>query len=179
MNDLDNLFDNIDEYINDIDDLVSALRRLGITDFEKFQEAMRERGVAVRSVIQKQLAAKLANSEDDDWAEAQRMNTEDSYQHYLDEYQDGKYRKIARECIEQIQKTAEFGTDNDAWSGVNKESIDELQNFIEKFPQSQYNAEASRKLRELRREKYLGWLMNFCLFSKVCHRYASNVASVT
>lgn len=156
MNDLDNLFDDIDEYINDIDDLVSALRGLGITDFEKFQEAMRERGIAVRSIIQKQLAAKFANSEDDDWAEAQRMNTEDSYQHYLDEYQDGKYRKIARECIEKIQKTAEFGTDNDAWNRINRESIDDLQDFIEHFSQSQYYAEASRKLRELRREKYLG-----------------------
>ena len=156
MNDLDAIFENIDEYINNIDDLVRSLKEQGITDFEKFKDAMRETGSPVRKSIQDQVAAKFANSEDDDWAEAQCLDTEESYQCYLDEYQDGKYRKNARERIEQIKKVAEFGMDDNAWDRVNKESIDELQNFLEHFPQSQYYTEASRKLRELRREQYLG-----------------------
>ena len=156
MNDLDTIFENIDEYINNIDDLVRSLKDLGITDFENFKKVMREGGYAVRKSIQDQVADKFANSEEDDWAEAQRIDTEKSYQHYLDEYQDGKYRRDARERIEQIQKATELGTDDDVWNGVNKESIDELQNFILHFPQSQYYAEASRKLRDLKREQYLG-----------------------
>lgn len=36
MIDLDTIFDNIDEYSNNIDDLVKALKQAGIKSFEEF-----------------------------------------------------------------------------------------------------------------------------------------------
>ena len=39
MIDLDTIFDNIDEYSNNIDDLVKALKQAGIKSFEEFRDA--------------------------------------------------------------------------------------------------------------------------------------------
>ena len=84
MIDLDTIFDNIDEYSNNIDDLVKALKQAGIKSFEEFRDAAREAGTPVKKSIQDQVAEKFANCEEEDWEEAKRINTEEAYQNYLD-----------------------------------------------------------------------------------------------
>lgn len=87
MIDLDTIFDNIDEYSNNIDDLVKALKQAGIKSFEEFRDAAREAGTPVKKSIQDQVAEKFANCEEEDWEEAKRINTEEAYQNYLDHIQ--------------------------------------------------------------------------------------------
>ena len=48
MIDLDTIFDNIDEYSNNIDDLVKALKQAGIKSFEEFRDAARKAGTPVK-----------------------------------------------------------------------------------------------------------------------------------
>lgn len=152
MIDLDTIFDNIDEYNHNIDDLVKALKQAGIKSFEEFRDAAREAGTPVKKSIQDQVAEKFANCEEEDWEEAKRLNTEEAYQNYLDSYPEGEYRSSARDRIEELQKLAESGASNEVWNNINKGSIVDLQNFVDNYPNSIYIAEATRILRELRRE---------------------------
>lgn len=156
MIEVDTIFDNIEEYSNNIDDLVKALKLAGIKNFEEFKAAARETGIPVKKSIQDQVASKFANSEKDDWDEATRINTIEAFQHYLDTYEDGKYREQARNKIEELNKPAESGACDELWGNIDKTSIPELQSFVDIHPNSSYFAEATRILRELRREQYLG-----------------------
>ena len=81
---------------------------------------------------------------------------EEAYQNYLDSYPEGEYRSSARDRIEELQKVAESGASDEIWNSVNKGSIADLQNFVDNHSNSTYFAEATRLLRELRREQYLG-----------------------
>lgn len=155
MIDLDTIFDNIDEYSHNIDDLVNALKQAGIKSFEEFRDAAREAGTPVKKSIQDQVAEKFANCEEEDWEEAKRINTEEAYQNYLDSYPEGEYRNSARDRIEELQKVEEGSAGDMFWNCVNKGSIAELQNFVDNHPNSTYLAEANRLLRELRKEQYL------------------------
>ena len=104
MIDLDTIFDNIDEYSQNIDDLVRALKQAGINSFEEFKEAAREAGTPIKKTIQDQVADRFANNEEDDWNEAVRINTQEAYQNYLDSYPEGEYRSSARDRIEELDK---------------------------------------------------------------------------
>lgn len=161
MNDLNTIFDNIDEYSHNIDDLVRALKQAGIRNFVEFKEAAKEAGAPVKKSIQDQVAVRLANCEEEDWEEAQRINTEEGYQHYLDSYPYGNYRDSARDQIENLQKMAESGESDELWNSIDRNSIQELQNFVEKYPNSNYHTEATRRIKELKREQYLGIDINF------------------
>ena len=88
MIDLDTIFDDIDEYSNNIDDLVNALKQAGIKSFEEFRDAAREAGTPVKRSIQDQVAEKFANCEEEDWEEAVSLDTEEGYLNYLRNYPD-------------------------------------------------------------------------------------------
>lgn len=156
MIDLDTIFDNIDEYSNNIDDLVKALREAGINSFEEFRDAAREAGTPVKKSIQDMVAEKFANSEDDDWEEAKLLNSEEAYQKYLDTYPEGKYRSEARDRIDDLNIVIESSASDTLWATINKNSIEELQKFVEEHKNSSHNAEAANMLKELRKEQYLG-----------------------
>ena len=156
MIELDTIFDNIDEYNNNIDDLVKALKKAGIKNFEEFKVAARESGTPVKKSVQDQVAEKFANSEEDDWEEARSVNTEEAYQNYLDNYPDGKFRSLAREQIENLQKIAESGVSDQIWNNIDKTNLAALQNFVENHPNSSFLAEAESILKELRKEQYMG-----------------------
>lgn len=152
---VDTIFDNIDQYENNIDDLVKALRQVGINSFEEFKDTTRKLSVPVRRSIQDQVAAKFASSEKDDWEEALRQNTVEAYQNYLDNYLEGEYRSAAREKIDNLSMVAATSASNDLWENINKASIDELQNYVNNNPNSSYLAEATKLLINLKRQQYL------------------------
>lgn len=156
MIDLDTIFDNIDEYNSNIDDLVKALKQAGIKSFDEFKEAARKTGIPVKKSIQDQVAKKFANSEEEDWKEAMCQNTETGYQFYLDTYPEGIYRSSAQDKIKELHKVSEKEACGKIWKEIDKGSIVELQNFVDKYPNTPYASEAIRFLRELRREQYLG-----------------------
>lgn len=152
MIDLETIFDNIEEYSNNIDDLVNALKQVGIKNFEEFKNATRENNIFVEKSIQDKIKTKLDSLEEDDWQQILGINTADAYQHYLDSYPEGKYHNSARDKIEELQKV----NSDEVWNNINKNSIDELQNFVKDYPNSTHLTEANKILKNLRIDQYLG-----------------------
>ncbi len=156
MNDIEQIFDDIDQYTDNIDDLVKALKGVGIKDFEQFKAAAREAGAPVKKSIQDKVAEKFANSEEEDWQTALSINTEEAYREYLDAYPEGEHRSDAREYIISLQEASKNNEGDEIWNSLDKTSVDALQQFIDKYPQNAHLSEAARLLRDLRREIYLG-----------------------
>ena len=156
MANLDTIFDNIDQYTDNIDDLVQALRMAGITNYEEFIDAAHTAGVPVKKAIRDEVAIRFTQSEEVDWANAMAANTEAAFQHYLNSYPEGQYRALARNRIEDLQRQAAIGCSEDEWASVDKRDINALQYFVDRFPESIHYNEAANLLRELRREQYLG-----------------------
>lgn len=150
------IFDNIDQYSNDIDDLVRSLKACGIKTYEEFKEASRKERVPIKKSIQNQVAAKYAGSDDDDWKAACEANTVLAYQEYLDNYPEGSHRSEARNAIAIIQQQQSIGQSESVWNNVDKNDVKQLQDFINQYPSSPYIQEAKRLLHNLRREQYLG-----------------------
>ena len=156
MNEIEQIFDNIDQYTDNIDDLVRALRKAGINDYEQFKAAAREAGVPVKKSIQNSVAEKFANSEEDDWNTAVSINTEGAYREYLNTYPEGCHRNEARTRISSLLEESQNIASDKIWSSLDKSSVDVLQSFIDQYPQSEHKSEALKILRDLRREQYLG-----------------------
>lgn len=150
------IFDNIDQYSNDIDDLVRSLKACGIKTYEEFKEASRKERVPIKKSIQNQVAAKYAGSDDDDWKAACEANTVLAYQEYLDNYPEGSHRSEARNAIAIIQQQQSIGQSESVWNNVDKNDVKQLQDFLNQYPSSPYIQEAKRLLHNLRREQYLG-----------------------
>lgn len=150
------IFDNIDQYSNDIDDLVRALKSCGIDTFEEFKIAARTEGVPIKKSMQDQVAAKYAGSDDEDWSAACEVDTEKSYQEYLDNYPEGKHRNEARDAIAGIQQKRSIGQSEDVWNNTDKNDEKQLQDFINQYTSSPYIQEAKRILNDIRSEIYLG-----------------------
>lgn len=156
MSNLENIFDNIDQYAQNIDDLVAALKQAGVSNFDEFKSAAREIGVPVKKSIQDQVAAKFANSDADAWEEAKRIDTEDAYWRYLDSNPEGEYREEARTRIEELEQNTKVTASDDLWESINKGDVNEVQNFVNNYPNSTHHADALKILLELRRNQYLG-----------------------
>ena len=156
MSNLENIFDNIDQYAQNIDDLVAALKQAGVSNFDEFKSAAREIGVPVKKSIQDQVAAKFANSDADAWKEAKRIDTEDAYWKYLDSNPEGEYREEARTRIEELEQNTKDAASDDLWESINKGDVNEVQNFVNNYPNSTHHADALKILLELRRNQYLG-----------------------
>lgn len=156
MSNLENIFDNIDQYAQNIDDLVAALKQAGVSNFDEFKSAAREIGVPVKKSIQDQVAAKFANSDADAWEEAKRIDTEDAYWKYLDSNPEGEYREEARIRIEELEQNTKDAASDDLWESINKGDVSEVQNFVNNYPNSTHHADALKILLELRRNQYLG-----------------------
>ena len=156
MNEIEQIFDNIDQYTDNIDDLVRALKKAGIKDFDQFRTAARETGVPVKKSIQDSIAKKFANSEEEDWNIAMSINTEEAYREYLDSYPEGSHRNEARDFIASLQEVSQNKVSDEIWKSLDKSSVNALQSFIDQYPKNEHQSEAVRLLRDLRREQYLG-----------------------
>ena len=135
---IDTIFDNIDQYTNNIDDLVNALKQVGVNNFSEFKMAQRDAGVPVRKSIQDQLEAKFAEPahsslEETDWEEALCLNTAEAYQKYLDSYPEGDYRGAARELLSRLQSNTSTSYSQPVNPSQKKISVDQLAKEIKKI----------------------------------------------
>ena len=144
------IFDNIDQYSNSIDDLVRSLKSCGVNSFDEFKAKAKTEGVPIKKSMQDQIAAKYAGSDDDDWQKACDLNTEDAYQEYLDTYPEGNHRNEARTAMILLQEKEDAGRIDQEWQSLNKEDESQLQGFINKYPTGPYTQEAKRLLRNIR-----------------------------
>lgn len=146
------ILDNIEQYENNIDDLVKNLRQVGINSFEEFKEAIKANGYSVNMKIQKQVKSKYNNSEEDEWEEALRINTEDGYLTFLKNYPYSKYRDDARNNINNLKNIVS----DKLWNSIDKKDMNQLRDYVAKYPNSRYIGEAHTILRELQKQEYLG-----------------------
>jgi hypothetical protein len=96
---LDQIIDNIDQYEDNIDDLVRSLKAVGVASFEEFKQAIQAAGVPVKRSLQNAVQDKFENAVVEDWAEAQALNTEEAYMHFLGKYPASEYDAEAREKV--------------------------------------------------------------------------------
>lgn len=143
------IFDNIDQYSNNIDDLVRSLKSCGVNTFDDFKAAARAEGVPIKKSLRDQIAAKYAGSDDDDWQKACDTNTEAAYQEYLDTYPEGKHCGEARSAIAVIQQQKNIDQSELEWDNVDKNDVKELQDYIKRYPTSPFIQEAKRLLRAI------------------------------
>lgn len=153
---IQDIFDNIDQYSSSVDDLVRSLKTCGINSFDEFKAKAREEGVPIKKTLQDLIEAKFADSDDDEWKEACQLNSESSYQDYLDNNPEGKHRNEARNAINKIQQEADDDKSEQIWISVDKNDIKQLQDFINSYPTCPYIQEAKHILHDLRKEQVLG-----------------------
>ena len=88
---LDQIIDNIDQYEDNVEDLVRSLKSVGVSSFEEFRQAIQAAGVPVKKSLQNAVQDKFENAVVEDWAEAQDLNTEEGYMRFLEMYPASEY----------------------------------------------------------------------------------------
>jgi hypothetical protein len=146
---LDQIIDNIDQYEDNIDDLVRSLKAVGVASFEEFKQAIQAAGVPVKRSLQNAVQDKFENAVVEDWAEAQALNTEEAYMHFLGKYPTSEYVAEAREKVAQLIQERAKNQEHQSWNALDKRNEDALRKYISENPSSPYVAEAASILREL------------------------------
>lgn len=153
MNDLENILDNIEEYSQNVDGLVMALKYAGVKDFEEFKKVISENHISIKKTVQDQIEEKFNVSEEADWEEAKRLNTEEAYQNYLNLYPYGNFREEARERKNKLKEKKEKEACDNAWYDVDKEDADKIKSFIETYPNCTHVNEAKECLKKLEKKE--------------------------
>lgn len=144
MRDINNILDNIQEYENNISDLVNILRSCGIDSFDEFKGKIRAEGIAVGRKMQLDIQKQYEGSEEDDWANACEVNTIESYGKYLEKHPEGSYVTEARNKIDYLKQQESDKESESAWESLNKKDIHALISFKEKYPNSSHHDEVSK-----------------------------------
>lgn len=145
--DKEDIFDNIENY--DASQLAAFINR-GLFTFDELIEGTEG---YLSALVKRELKQILAGSEEDDWKKAKAADTIEEYDKYLRTYPEGNYRSDAREAKERILESGM----NDIWNAVDKSDTNALQEFIDKYPDSQYVARAREIINSNRpssRERY-------------------------
>lgn len=143
---LEDILVNISQYKDNIDDLVSNLRDLGINNFDEVVALAREFEAPIPRGIREAIKDKFENMEEYDWATAKASNTLAAYQEYLNKYSEGAYRNIARDAMMMLKNESVI---DEAWAVVNKTDLVAVQNFITKNPRSKYEKQAWEIIKSL------------------------------
>lgn len=144
------------------DDLIDHPRTYsakGLADYIKSgfvtMDELKEGG-QLSSGLRKEVERLIENSEEEDWAEALKTNTSDSYQHYLDVYQEGQYRDEARSKKHELEQGAADRQAEKDWSTVNLNDLEALSRFRDSHPNDPHLAECTSKIQVLEQQAYLG-----------------------
>lgn len=146
---LDQIIDNIDQYEDNVDDLVRSLKYVGVSSFEEFRQAIQAAGVPVKKSLQNAVQDKFENAVVEDWAEAQTLNTEEAYMRFLEKYPSSDYVAEAREKVAQLIQLRAKSIEQEKWNALDKRNEDVLRRYISENPSSPYVADATSILREL------------------------------
>lgn len=93
------------------------------------------------------------DAESDLWSEAQKGNSKEDYQAYLDQYPKGKYVALAKIRIKRLQVEADAEAahrEQDAWGAADKSgSEDSYRDYLKGWPTGQYAGLAQVRLSKL------------------------------
>ncbi len=116
----------------------------------------------VKTILdRKEIEKQNTQSDEDDWKNACALNTIEAYEQYLKSYPEGKHRSEAREAKKRI---ADAPSIDDvislAWSQVNKNDINALENFISTYPDSDYVIQAKERINAIGRTGFIPSAIN-------------------
>jgi formylglycine-generating enzyme required for sulfatase activity len=98
-----------------------------------------------------------ADGENDLWAEAQKGNSKEDYQAYLDQYPKGKYIALAKSRIKKLQdeEASEASRkEQEAWDGANGgASEDGYRGYLKGYPNGKYAALAQARIKKLQTDQ--------------------------
>ena len=147
---METIFENINEYQNDIEGLVKAFQDVGINDYEQFQSAKIELQASVPRSIQKGLKEYYEGYEERVWNEYMTKDSEQGYQEYLTKFPEGKYCDEARKRIEGFKDRERRERWEVEWQRVDKADLDALQRFANECDFSEYREKATNMINTLR-----------------------------
>lgn len=155
---IDEIFRNIVQYENCIDNLVHALRECEINSYEEFEKVYLGRKEdldldPIPSKIRKALKEKFVTSEDDDWNNTIQSNTVEAYKKYLRSYEDGKYRNEARVRIGKLEEEIEKNSISEEWNEVDKSDYQQVNEFVKKYPDFTTAINLRKELRKTKNTK--------------------------
>ena len=159
MPSLETLFDDIEQYYSDVNSLVVKLKENGVTTYEQFLEQKKEFQVPVPRSVLEQIKLKFENSDNDDWEHARLLDTEEAYKDYLLKHKQGSHREEARSAIEAINNRAAQNASEQIWEQIDKDDIQQLQEFVNNYPDSPFYQTALDTLNTLRITEFIGMNM--------------------
>lgn len=168
-NEIETIFDNLDEYSDCIDLLVQKLKECGVNSYDEFLEAVKELEYGpVKKSLREQIKEKFENfsapvpatnegsDEESDWQTALTLNTEQAYLDFLGKYPESKYREIARERYQNCSQPDEPTIVPDVWYSIDKNDAEAIKTYINTYPDSPHRPEATARFNELMDELFKG-----------------------
>lgn len=142
-----NIIDNVAEYTPA--ELAGFIRE-GIVSFAELCEESEFSAKARREV-----KALTQNSEEEDWQKAYTANTTESYDLYLTNYPEGKYREKALRAKNSLADTSLKVEIDEIWEKVDKNNLDSLNDFVDTYPDSPMAQQALEIIAGLARQRYM------------------------
>ncbi len=148
------ILDNVTEY--SANQLVEYIRSGVVT----FDELVQDTDGEFDPEKRKEVKRLLESGDDDEWAKVIQCRTIESVQHYLDTFPQGKHRAEARSLKSELEEKQEEeyikSTTDDAWTLVDKYKINDLRDFIKKYPTSSHKNEAQKLIDSLLLDEIMG-----------------------
>lgn len=164
MKNIEEIFDNVNSYENNIGQLIADLRAAGINTYDDFLVEAQMAGIPIKKSLRDAVKSRIESPEEDRddemWQRTQYLDTKEAYMEYLDSCLDGKYRDQARNRIEELDTVALNGADAIAWEQVNKYDMSSLRTFVESHPDSKFAEDARKLINELTIADIIGMDIN-------------------
>lgn len=148
------IIDNIIEY--SAVDLVKYIKDGVVTLKELCEETDGDFPASVRKEVQRM----LDGSEDDDWQEAKKTNTEEAYLTFLKAYPESKNAEVARNAIVTLQHEHANNARQELWDSINKGNVDELRKFVKENPNDVHVKDAKKIINSVQKTNFLGFDTN-------------------
>lgn len=148
------ILDNVSEY--SASQLVDYIRAGVVT----FNELVQDTDGEFAAEKRREVKSLLESGDKDEWNIAKKLHSIEAVQHYLDTFPNGQFRAEARalksELENEIQANYLQSTTDDAWTLVEKTDINELREFIKKYPNSTHVNEARDYINSLLMDEIMG-----------------------
>lgn len=148
------IIDNIEEY--SAGELVKYIKDGIVT----FNELCDETEGYFPASVRKEVQRMLAGSEDEDWLNAKKSNSEEVLMNFLETYPDSVHVDEARSAIIALQTETANTVQQGIWDSIDKGDIVALQRFIQEHPSDSHCMEARRMINAIQREEFLGFDIN-------------------
>lgn len=148
------IIDNVEQYA------AEELAKFIMEGVVTYEELVNETDGGFSAVQRRNVKELLKANDAKAWAEVQEANTIAAAQQYLDTYVNGKYREQARQLMAEIEERAvqDAAEAREAadWEAVDKNSVDDLREYIENNPGGAHVAEAERRVDSLLTDEIMG-----------------------